>query len=149
MKKLLSILSATALLLPALAFPLAFPAKGADVITAAFSAVAPQASVSLFAGSGATASVKLSAEDTVAAQFVTTAPAGTLALEVSGNGTASVSLFRFRDNADISQLQEPLAEVSVTVKAKGWVVISFPDKEPLPAGFRCARIPVRVSERTA
>ena len=50
MKKLLSILSATALLLPALAFPLAFPAKGADVITAAFSAVAPQASVSLFAG---------------------------------------------------------------------------------------------------
>ena len=78
MKKLLSILSATALLLPALAFPLAFPAKGADVITAAFSAVAPQASVSLFAGSGATASVKLSAEDTVAAQFVTTAPAGTL-----------------------------------------------------------------------
>ena len=142
MKKLLSILSATALLLPALAFPLAFPAKGADVITAAFSAVAPQASVSLFAGSGATASVKLSAE-------VTTASAGTLALEVSGNGTVSVSLFRFRDDADISQLQEPLAEVSVTVKAKGWVVISFPDKEPLPAGFRCARIPVRVSERTA
>lgn len=134
MKKLLSILSATALLLPALAFPLAFPAKGADVITAAFSAVAPQASVSLFAGSGATASVKLSAEDTVAAQFVTTAPAGTLALEVSGNGTVSVSLFRFRNDADISQLQEPLAEVSVTVKAKGWVVISFPDKEPLPAG---------------
>ena len=78
--------------------------------------------------------MKLSAEDTVAAQFVTTAPAGTLALEVSGNGTVSVSLFRFRDDADISQLQEPLAEVSVTVKAKGWVVISFPNKEPLPAG---------------
>ena len=53
---------------------------------------------------------------------------------MSGNGTVSVSLFRFRDDADISQLQEPLAEVSVTVKAKGWVVISFPDKEPLPAG---------------
>ena len=92
MKKLLSILSATALLLPALAFPLAFPAKGADVITAAFSAVAPQASVSLFAGSGATASVKLSAEDTVGnvrvVRYTAATSRGTLHLRAGGMGAA-------------------------------------------------------------
>ena len=92
MKKLLSILSATALLLPALAFPLAFPAKGADVITAAFSAVAPQASVSLFAGSGATASVKLSAEDTVGnvrvVRYTAATSRVTLHLRAGGMGAA-------------------------------------------------------------